>query len=142
MCVAVRLGVRAAIPLSHATIAAGSLAAIILALPKKHPLHPSRPLIDFQIVLLMMPSLLLGTMLGVFFHVMSPDWLLLLLLVIALSYSAWSSGKKAVKVWAEESSELAATEHGIKASNGDESQADTAPLMDAATGTGASTWAR
>lgn len=50
--------------LSQAVIAGGALAGVALTLHKKHPYDPSKPLIDFDLALLLLPVVLLGVSVG------------------------------------------------------------------------------
>lgn len=50
--------------LSQAVIAGGAVAGVAVTLHKKHPHDPSRPLMDFDIALMLLPFLLLGVSLG------------------------------------------------------------------------------
>ena len=50
--------------LSQAVIAGGAIAGVAVTLHKKHPHDPTRPLIDFDIALMLLPFLLLGVSLG------------------------------------------------------------------------------
>ncbi len=57
-------GVKASTALSQATIAGGGIAGVAVTLHKKHPYDPSRPLIDFDLALMLLPVLLLGVSMG------------------------------------------------------------------------------
>lgn len=57
-------GVKGAAALSQVVIAAGALSGVALILHKKSPLDDSKPLINYDLVLLMLPALLLGVSLG------------------------------------------------------------------------------
>ena len=57
-------GVKGAMALSQAVIAGGAVAGVAVTLHKKHPHDPSRPLMDFDIALMLLPFLLLGVSLG------------------------------------------------------------------------------
>ena len=59
-----RAAVKGAAALSQVVIAAGSLSGVALILHKKSPLNKREPLIDYNLVLLMLPALLLGVALG------------------------------------------------------------------------------
>ncbi len=50
--------------LSAAVIAAGSLAAVSIALFARHPAHTDQPLIDFDLVTMLLPIVLLGVSIG------------------------------------------------------------------------------
>eukprot|EP01128_Nolandella_sp_AFSM9_P006016 TRINITY_DN3023_c0_g1_i1.p1 TRINITY_DN3023_c0_g1~~TRINITY_DN3023_c0_g1_i1.p1 ORF type:complete len:241 (-),score=60.07 TRINITY_DN3023_c0_g1_i1:76-735(-) len=80
-----------AIPLSNLLIGGASIANYIQMGPKRHPLV-DRPLIDYNIALIMQPIALAGTILGVLFNQLFPDWLILGLLIIVLVVSVWRTG--------------------------------------------------
>ena len=61
---AVLPGVKGAIALSQAVIAGGAVAGVAATLHKKHPHDPSRPLMDFDIALMLLPFQLLGVSIG------------------------------------------------------------------------------
>ena len=54
--------------LSQAVIAGGAIAGVAVTLHKKHPHDPARPLMDFDIALMLLPFLLLGVSLGCAAH--------------------------------------------------------------------------
>ena len=55
---------KGAAALSQVVIAAGSLSGVALILHKKSPVNDREPLINYNLVLLMLPALLLGVALG------------------------------------------------------------------------------
>ncbi len=57
-------GVKGAAALSQAVIAGGALAGVGVTLHKKHPYDPSKPLIDFDLALMLLPVILLGVSVG------------------------------------------------------------------------------
>lgn len=57
---AVLPGLKGAIALSQAVIAGGAVAGVAVTLHQKHPHDPSKPLMDFDIALMLLPSQLLG----------------------------------------------------------------------------------
>ena len=61
---AVLPGLKGAIALSQAVIAGGAVAGVAVTLYKKHPHDPSKPLMDFDIALMLLPSQLLGLAIG------------------------------------------------------------------------------
>jgi hypothetical protein len=63
-----RAGVKGATALSQAVIAGGALAGVGVTLHKKHPYDPSRPLIDFDLALMLLPVILLGVSVGALPH--------------------------------------------------------------------------
>ena len=56
--------VKDAAAISQAIITGGAIAGAAFALFQSHPLQPDKPLIDFDLALLLIPSLLLGTSIG------------------------------------------------------------------------------
>lgn len=68
---------------------------------RRHP-FANRPLISSEIVAILVPSLLGGSIAGVMLNKISPNWLIILLLVMSLSITTISSFKKAVSQYREE----------------------------------------
>ena len=62
-----------AVPLSKAAIVGGALTNNFLNLQHRHP-FANRPLLDYDTLETMIPTLLIGTVLGVFFNAVSPSW--------------------------------------------------------------------
>ena len=62
-----------AVPLSKAAIVGGALTNNFLNLQHRHP-FANRPLLDYEALETMIPTLLIGTVLGVFFNAVSPSW--------------------------------------------------------------------
>jgi uncharacterized membrane protein YfcA len=56
--------------------------------------------------------MLIGTILGVFIHVMSPHWFLIVLLAVTLSYSVVKTYQRAEKAWNEENAARARSSGG------------------------------
>ncbi len=79
-----------AIPLSNITILGGALANFLLNVTRRHP-EPNihRPLIDFDLVLMMEPTTMLGSMLGAMLNKLLPAWLLSIALVVLLSVTSY-----------------------------------------------------
>ena len=57
-------GLKGSMALSQAVIAGGAVAGVAVTLHKKHPHDPARPLMDFDIALMLLPFLLLGVSFG------------------------------------------------------------------------------
>lgn len=57
-------GVKGATALSQAVIGGGALAGVAVTLHKRHPYDPTRPLIDFDLALMLLPVILLGVSVG------------------------------------------------------------------------------
>lgn len=71
---------------------------------RKHP-KKDGPLIDYEISLLMEPIILLGTIVGVYFNIMFPYWLILVLLLILLAYTIYKTSLNGIKQWKKEKAE-------------------------------------
>ena len=79
-----------AVALSQATIAGQSFFNVCLLLPRKHPKHqspePTRPVINYEYLCLILPISLVGVLLGNLASQVSPNWLRIVLLYTLLSY--------------------------------------------------------
>merc|ERR1719361_933922 len=64
-----------AIPLSNCTILGSSISNLILNVNKRHP-YADRPLIDWDIMLMMEPLTIVGALLGTFINVLLPPWVI------------------------------------------------------------------
>jgi len=95
-----------AIPLSNCTILGSSISNLALNAFKRHP-QADRPLIDWDIMLMMEPLTIFGALIGTFINVVSPPWLITILLVIVLVLTAIKTLVKGFKSFAKESEKLA-----------------------------------
>jgi len=98
-----------AIPLSNCTILGSSISNLILNVSKRHP-KADRPLIDWDIMLMMEPLTIAGAVCGTFINVLSPPWLITIMLVLLLSATAYKTLNKGIKCFREESAALAEKE--------------------------------
>jgi uncharacterized membrane protein YfcA len=73
-----------AIPLSKATIFGGAIANLLLNAQRPHPKHAAMSIISGDISMVMEPSTLAATTLGVILNKLLPNWLLLVLLEVTL----------------------------------------------------------
>jgi len=93
-----------AIPLSNATILGSSLANCILNAKKRHP-TANRPLIDWDIMLVMEPVTIAGSVVGTYVNALMPPWLLCVLLVLLLGLTTIKTSIKGVQMYRKESVE-------------------------------------
>ncbi|CAI5725517.1 hypothetical protein KXD40_002107 [Peronospora effusa] len=93
-----------AVPLSKATIFGGVIASFLVNVRKRHPLVHSRPLIDYETILLMEPMTLAGTIIGVNLNAVFPEWLITLCIVSLLTKTALRTYSKGKKIWKQETS--------------------------------------
>jgi len=85
-----------AIPLSNCTILGSSISNLILNVNKRHE-YADRPMIDWDIMLMMEPLTIAGALVGTFINVISPPWLVTCMLVILLTAAAHRTLGKGVK---------------------------------------------
>lgn len=104
-----------AIPLSNITVFGGAIANTVLNISKRHPLA-DRPLIDWDLILVMEPLTIAGALIGAFLNKMLPELLLTFMLVVLLSFTAWESLKKAVKMYKAETAAMKLKSDGTKES--------------------------
>jgi uncharacterized membrane protein YfcA len=92
------------VPLSVTSIVGVSIVCFAIQIRRKHPNERvgHRPLIAFDVVLLLLPMALAGTVLGVLLNGVSPNWLVLAIIFIVLSYSSVKTvrAQKIVPRWA------------------------------------------
>ena len=87
------LSPRIAIPIGSVTVLGGVLSSTMLNWTRRHPLA-DRPIIDWDLVLVMEPMTLMGTVFGTIFHRVVSEKLLIVLLVLLLSITAHATLKK------------------------------------------------
>jgi len=87
-----------AIPLSNITVFGGAVANTILNAPKRHPLA-DRPLVDWDLILVMEPLTIGGALLGALLNKVLPDEFIIVALVVLLSFTAYKSLNKAIKMY-------------------------------------------
>mmetsp|Transcript_26303 Transcript_26303/g.72263 ORF Transcript_26303/g.72263 Transcript_26303/m.72263 type:complete len:502 (+) Transcript_26303:281-1786(+) len=96
--VVTELDLKQAIPLGSVTVLGGSIAALMLNLRRRHPLA-DRPIIDWDLILVMEPLVLVGTIFGSIFHRVIPGKVLSVLLVFLLSIVAHTTLTKARRMY-------------------------------------------
>jgi len=90
-----------AIPLSNCTILGSSISNLILNVNKRHE-YADRPMMDWDIMLMMEPLTIAGALVGTFINVISPPWLVTLMLVILLVSAAHRTLGKGIKKFKKE----------------------------------------
>jgi len=94
-----RISPSTAVPLSKVTILGVAVGGLLILMQKKHP-SANRPLIDFNVALLMGPLVLAGTIIGVYFNIIFPPYVLVAFLVLLLGatvYKTYSKGFELMK---------------------------------------------
>jgi uncharacterized membrane protein YfcA len=87
-----------AIPLGAVTVFGAAVAATLLNSYRRHPLA-DRPVIDWNLILVMEPLILMGALVGTLLHRVISDKLLVVLLVFLLSVIANATLKKAKRMY-------------------------------------------
>ena len=93
-----------AIPLSNFTILGSSLTNMIMNLSKRHP-HTDRPLIDWNLIMVMEPLTVGGAVCGTFLSKVLPDLVLTIMLVVLLALTAHRTLKKGIAQYNKEAQE-------------------------------------
>jgi uncharacterized membrane protein YfcA len=93
-----------AVPISNVMIAGASIANYFQMAPQKHP-NVDRPLIYYDLALIINPLALLGTIFGVMLNTISPEWLVLVLLIITLIVTVYRTFLKGIAYYQKEKSE-------------------------------------
>lgn len=94
-----------AIPLANVTVFGGAVANTILNTQKRHPLA-DRPLVDWDLILVMEPLTIGGALIGAFLNKVLPEELLVVMLVLLLSFTSYNTLTKAVKMYKKETKEI------------------------------------
>ncbi|KAL7474669.1 hypothetical protein ACHAW6_000632, partial [Cyclotella cf. meneghiniana] len=94
-----------AIPLSNVTVFGGAVANTVINVKKRHP-GADRPLIDWDLILVMEPPTLFGALLGANLNKVLSETVIVVMLVILLSFTAYGTFKKALKMYRLETLEL------------------------------------
>jgi len=97
------LSPKEAVPLSQVMIVGGAIVNVLMFMGDSHPKFKERPRIDFEIVMMLNPSLACGVTLGVICHIISPSWLIVLLLIITLVIAFHKTFWKGIATWQKES---------------------------------------
>merc|ERR1711957_226062 len=82
-----RFSPKHAIPLSNITVFGGSIANTLLNSKKRHPLA-DRPLINWDLILVMEPLTIAGALAGACLNKILPEQFLTMMLVLLLSFTA------------------------------------------------------
>lgn len=94
-----------AVALSQFTMVGTSFTASFIKIFHRHPAR-NRPLIDYDIISILISPLLIGTTVGVILNITSPYWLILLILTVALAYLTSSTIMSAKKHYIQENQGL------------------------------------
>ena len=98
--------VKHAIPLASTTVFGGAIANNILNAKKRHPDHPERPAIDWDLILQLEPMTIAGALIGVDLNKELPELALLVLMLLLLTITAQKTLAKAIKLHQKEEDEI------------------------------------
>jgi Sulfite exporter TauE/SafE len=98
-----------AIPLSNVTVFGGAVANAVLNANKRHPLT-DRPLVDWDLILVMEPLTIAGALMGAFLNKILPSELLVVMLVLLLAFTAYTTLETAIKMYKVETRQMRAME--------------------------------
>lgn len=93
-----------AIPLSNVTVFGGAVVNYFTNITKRHP-HADRPLVDWDLILVMEPLTILGALIGSFLNKLLPEIVLTILLVLLLGATTVETTLKGIKVFKKETKE-------------------------------------
>jgi uncharacterized membrane protein YfcA len=79
-------------------IGGAAIANFIHALPRQRLTAP-RPLIDYHSALLLQPLTMGGSILGILLNRLLPDWFILVILIVVIAYSLYTTTVKFIKTW-------------------------------------------
>ena len=91
-----------AIAISGFTIFTGSLTRFLYSWKQKHP-EKDATVIDYGIVIVMLPLVLVGSFVGVLFNIVLPSVVLSVMLTVVLGLLTFQSGMKALQMYRRES---------------------------------------
>lgn len=91
-----------AIALSNFTILGSAITNTTLNFPKRHP-NADRPLVDWDLILVMEPLTAAGAIVGAYMSKVLPDWFLALLLVLLLGVTSYRTLDKGITQYKKES---------------------------------------
>jgi len=94
-----------AIPLSNFTIVGSSITNLLMNLVKRHP-DADRPLVDWDLIVVMEPLTMAGAIVGAFTGKLLPDWILVISLVVLLAWTTHGTLEKAFSQYAKETKAL------------------------------------
>lgn len=100
------LSTKEGVPLSQAMIVSGAIINVVMFAGERHPKHLHKAKIDYEVVMMLNPGLAVGVTIGVMCNLMSPQWLIVLVLIGTLVITLWKSADKGMKTWKKESKSL------------------------------------
>jgi uncharacterized membrane protein YfcA len=94
-----------AIPLSNVTVFGGAVASTMRNVRKRHPIA-DRPLIDWDLIVVMEPPTVAGALIGANLNKILPEAVIAVMLALLLSFTSYVTLKKARKMHKEETEKI------------------------------------
>jgi hypothetical protein len=94
-----------AVAISGATIFVGSVVRFFYSIDRKHP-EKKATSIDYGIVIVMLPLVLVGAFTGVLVNLILPPIILNTILTVLLVYLTYTSLQSAIKIWRKETEQI------------------------------------
>jgi uncharacterized membrane protein YfcA len=96
-----------AIALSNFTILGASIMNMVLNFPKRNPnAKIDRPLVDWDLVTIMQPLTIAGTLIGALVGLFLPDSIVMLLLIILLGFTTYTTLLKGISQYKKETAQM------------------------------------
>jgi hypothetical protein len=89
-----KLDTKNAVATSGFTILTGSITRYLITLNERHPDKPGATCVDYAITNVMLPAILMGSVIGVFFNIIFPDIAVETMLTLLLAFLTWNAYKK------------------------------------------------
>ena len=93
------------VAISSATIFVGSVVRFFYSIDRKHP-EKKATSIDYGIVIVMLPLVLVGAFTGVLVNIVLPPIILSTILTLLLLYLTFTSLQSAIKIWRKETEQI------------------------------------
>lgn len=94
-----------AVPLAQVMIFGGAAVAIIIKIRNRHPTR-NRPLIFYELIMLVQAPMLLGITFGAIINTILPSWLIELMITLVIGFMCYSTINKAIALFHKESKKL------------------------------------
>nr|KYP31343.1 hypothetical protein KK1_048409 [Cajanus cajan] len=92
---------KSAIVISKCMVTGSAISTVLFCLKRKHPTL-DQPVIDYDLMLLIQPMLMLGISIGVILSVIFSDWMVIILLIILCIVTSIRAFFKGADTWKKE----------------------------------------
>eukprot|EP00392_Amoebophrya_sp_AT5.2_P007116 g7130.t1 len=89
-------------------LAGGALSVLAYNIRQRHPTDKTKSMVDFDLTVILGFPLMAGVQMGAVIHKISPDWLILFLLIAVLTDSGRRTLRKGLSLWRDENKKRAA----------------------------------